>query len=454
MKRVVLVWPFDHCHSPSLSLLYQAKILNGSYDVSVVYSNQLFSSDNLSLPLEVQEEPERSLKKVASVVAKLDPDYVCIGSYRQHTPFIDRFAKQFRMQHDAALIATGYVPTFSPEEMLSLTPEIEFILRGESERSLKNLLDSLSKSQSQSEVKGLSMKKDGVFHHNPTDRIEDLDSLPLFDFEDIVGNRPKRIDIRSSLGCIMDCRFCGLHKMWPRPVRYHSEDYVLRQIKHLDSLYSMEFVHFIDEMFLCNVKRAESLAQAIHRNFPYLKWGCMFRNDTVSESVASLLKDSGLVNAAVGVESNNPKVLQFLQKTKSPSSYLAGINKNIDMLKEKLEFLELGFITGTPVETASDILSLIEFVQDIKNDRKELKDLRIALGRLVIYAGSDLYSRIGQFNMVKDEMRYSAYQKFFEAGYDRLFWAVPWNYLAENKNFRSHADYMEILSKAFEAART
>lgn len=452
MKRVVLVWPFDHCHSPGISLLYQAKILKDSYAVSVVYSNQLFSSDNLSLPLEVQEEPERSLKKVARVVAKLDPDYVCIGSYRQHTPFIDRFAKEFRMQHDAALIATGYVPTFSPEETLSLTPEIEFILRGESERSLKALLDSLSKSKGQSEVKGLSVKKDGVFHHNPADRIEDLDSLPLFDFEDIVGNRPKRIDIRSSLGCIMDCSFCGLHKMWQRPVRYHSEDYVLRQIRHLDRLYSMDFVHFIDEMFLCNVKRAGSLAQAIHRNFPFLKWGCMFRNDTVSESVASLLKDSGLVNAAVGVESNNPKVLQFLQKTKSPSSYLASLNKNIDMLKDKLEFLELGFITGTPVETESDILSLIEFVQAVKEDKKSLRELKIALGRLVFYPGSDLYSRLADFRMVKGNMQYSAYQKLFEGGYDHLFWAVPWGYLAENKNFRSHEEYYQFVYAAFLAA--
>lgn len=454
MKNIVLVWPFNHCYSPSLSLLYQAKILKQEgYDVNVIYSNLLFSHNNLSLPEEVKENPEQCFKEVILQVEKLEPDFVYLGSWREHAPFVDRFSKELKRRNpNLILINGGHNPTFVPEEVLTLTPEIDYLIRGEPEYVLKDLVKALSFGRSPANVKGISFRKQNQLCHTEQKSIDKLDKLPLIDFAELIGKFPSRIDIRTSRGCIMNCRFCNLYKMWPKPVRYHSTKYVIRQLKRLQKKYPSDYVHFIDEMFLCKLARAKTLVQNIKKEFPWLKWGAMIRNEFVTDKTISYLAKNGFCNTAVGIESINEKVLNFLNKTLNTHGYVSKINDTVKILKEKLEMLEIGLITGTPVENEKDIIDLINFVKTAKQDKGNLDVLRIALGRLVLYPGTQFWYDRKRFKMIKDEMNYNKYQTFFEKNYDNIFWAVPWNYLVKNNNFNNHQDYQNLLRMAFEVA--
>ena len=450
MKNITLVWPFNAYYSPSLSLLYQAKILEQKgFDVSVVFSNLLFSNDNLWLPKEVNENPKMALDKVIRTVEKQEPDAVFLGSWREHIPFVAEFSKNFKSRNPKIpLIVGGHTPTFIPEDVLSLMPGIDFIIRGEAEYVLPGLINSLNKPD---KVRGISYNNNGkIIHTSNQELIKELDKLPLIDFENVIGNKPQRVELRSSRGCIGQCSFCSLHKMWPKPIRFHSVGYVMRQIKHLKELYDFDYLHFIDEMFLSNPNHARKLALGIKQNFPRLKWGAMLRSDLVTKEAVEEMAKSGFCNTVIGVESVVPKVLEYLNKTNNPSKYIKQVPKSIKIIASFVDTLEIGMITATPVETKQDLIKMEEFIKSVKQEYEEKLDvLRIALGKLVLYPGTKLWEDYKQWKVkiFKEQKPYIGFEGFFYKNYSNIVWAVPWEYTIENPNFENNEKYSKLINE-------
>jgi len=454
MINVTCVWPLNHYYSPTLSLLYTAKVIKDQgYETSVIYSNLLFNRDNMSLPVEAAESPEHALQKIIRGVEKTHPESVFLGSWREHAPFVDKFSRQFKERNpDVILINGGHNPTFIPEKVLEQTPEIDYLIRGEPEMVLPKLLKQL-KGKNLNKVPGISYKKGKHYHHTALSVVKDIDNLPYIDYEDVIGNKPARFDLRTSRGCIMKCNFCNLYKMWPRPVRFHSNKYIIQQIKHLEDLYDFDYVHFIDEMYLCKVQRARTLAREIHQTFPELKWGGMIRNEFVTEKNIDILTSSGFCNAAVGVESNNPRVLKYLNKTLDTGSYIGKISGTLDIMKNRLDVLEVGLITATPVETARDIIDLIDFIKKIKASKGKLETLRIALGKLIVYPGTRLWEDLenGKIHMTKDRGTPNKYESYLSKDLDSV-WATPWKYTIDNPHIETREDYDNLLRLAYNTA--
>jgi radical SAM superfamily enzyme YgiQ (UPF0313 family) len=155
----------------------------------------------------------------------------------------------------------------------------------------------------------------------------------------------------------------------------------------------------------------------------------------------------------LGIESRNPKVLDYLNKTRNPQAYISRIDSTVKEAARHLDNLEIGLITGTPVETERDIVDMIDFVKTLKDLNADCS-LRTALGRLVVYPGTELWKNVGSYRMIKDQMNYSPYQQYFEGSYDHLLWAVPWNYLIHNPNFSDHSQYTSMLNLAFREAES
>ncbi len=170
MKRITLLWPFNEYYTPSISLLYESKVLKQEgFDVSVIFSNLLFSNENLRLPKETKENPKSALNSVVKTVEKQNPDAVFLGSWYEHIPFIAEFSKRFKSRNpNAALIVGGHTPTFMPEEVFGLVPEINVIIRGEAEYVLPELIKSFN---TPNKVKGISYKKNGKIIHNQNQEL-------------------------------------------------------------------------------------------------------------------------------------------------------------------------------------------------------------------------------------------------------------------------------------------
>uniref|UniRef100_A0A7V0Z482 B12-binding domain-containing protein n=1 Tax=candidate division WOR-3 bacterium TaxID=2052148 RepID=A0A7V0Z482_UNCW3 len=97
-----------------------------------------------------------------------------------HTRFesfrLARVAKSFNK--DIITIYGGIHATFTANETLRNIPEIDFIIRGEGEETLLELLKTFSTDQKYEKIRGLSFRKDDLPVDNPQAGRLHLDSLP------------------------------------------------------------------------------------------------------------------------------------------------------------------------------------------------------------------------------------------------------------------------------------
>ncbi|MFW6383500.1 MAG: B12-binding domain-containing radical SAM protein, partial [Nanoarchaeota archaeon] len=423
--RLVFLWPFNEYYAPSVTFIQRAKLAEkAGHDVKIIFSNLLFSKNNLGLAQDIVNNPQYYFKKVFEEVEKQKPALLYIETFDHwvsHLPFALKFAREYKKKHKQIITIGGFVPTFMPERLLKLSSDIDYILRGNSERTVLNFVSALEKDNPE-KAPAVSFKKEGrLIHNNEENTCINLDDIPFIDYENVLGNTPERIDIRTSKGCNMQCSFCSLHEFHKRPVRYNSKDYVKNQILHLKKLYAPKYIHIEDEMFLSKINRAIGISEVIRNNFPEIGWGAMIRNDLITEEILQTLSKNNFTNTAVGIESNNPKILKFLNKTYNTAQYIKKIEKNIELLAKYVKNVEIGLITGAPVENERDIIDMVDFVKQIKS--KKYNNLKIALGKLMVYPGTNLWQRYEneEFSMKKDDNT-TPFEKYFEKEYENIQW--------------------------------
>jgi len=159
----------------------------------------------------------------------------------------------------------------------------------------------------------------------------DYDWSPHFDVAGVL----------TSIGCVYKCKFCPQKEMGytERPI-----DKVLKELKWVTDRY--DYFEFLDNNVLANVNRFIEITNHVPKG---VKWGALMNLEKVNEEVLMKLKDNGLINIYIGIESFNKSDLEYFGKP----YYFKGIDPKVSM--EKL--LELGFnlhvflIRGLPNET-------------------------------------------------------------------------------------------------------
>lgn len=113
-------------------------------------------------------------------------------------------------------IIFGSHPTFLPEHALSMT-SVDYIILGEPEHSIMQLVESINNNDNYSEIPGIGFRTESGIKINKNSSIENLDSLPFLDvdmlpkdihyFNPIVKRMPY-ITTTTSRGCPGKCTFC------------------------------------------------------------------------------------------------------------------------------------------------------------------------------------------------------------------------------------------------------
>lgn len=120
----------------------------------------------------------------------------------------------------AIIVLGGPEPSCKPERSLQL--DVDFIVRGEGERSFLELLQALQGNKQLLEVKGISWLQDGEVKHNKAALQllkEEIDAISPADYS-LVHMAEKRTvgSVWRSRGCPQRCDFCEVWHIWPRYV--------------------------------------------------------------------------------------------------------------------------------------------------------------------------------------------------------------------------------------------
>lgn len=158
-------------------------------------------------------------KSLRKILEDEKPDVVGVG---ESLPYIYEGLKVLKiakeLNPDVVTIAGGHFHSHMPQYSLGNYPELDFIVRYEGEKYLKDLLEALRNGGDISTVKSLAYRDNGrIEETEPGSLIENLDSLPMPDYDAMPIEKyapfgklwPKAITVQASRGCPMNCSYCS-----------------------------------------------------------------------------------------------------------------------------------------------------------------------------------------------------------------------------------------------------
>ncbi len=303
------------------------------------------------------------------------------------------------------LIESVVAPVY-PKRFLSDFPDLDFIVRGQPEVIIPNLLknrDNLDK------IKGLAFRENGEIKlTEAANPIDNLDQLPFmnysqFDVESysvpiqvapFYEKNFKGIRMRTTRDCPYGCPFCiigssiwrGYNKKW----RAMSPKRVVDEVQYVLEKYHLEAIFFWDETFTLDQKRAEKICDLIiDRNLSFY-WRCLTRIDCVNKNLLEKMRQAGCLMIEYGLESGNPDVRNQLKKRFSNDDVIkvvkqtrdSGINVNCD------------FIIGLPWETNDTLKDTLSLAKEVLADN-------VHLTMAFPYPDTDFYRIAKQENLIE-----------------------------------------------------
>ncbi len=231
------------------------------------------------------------------------------------------------------IIFFGPTPTYWPEKFLK--DENVYVVRGEPEYTLRELVLSLNTRSGVEHIKGVSyLSKGQVVHNPPRELIDTLDELPfpardLMDkyknkyFYPKLRTRPVTL-VLASRNCPYRCTYCvpcslsfavelEYKKYFGKkpPVRLRSAQNIIAEFKLLKEQ-GYKAVEFLDDNFVWGEARTREICRGIKNTG--IIWGCQSRADLLTEP---LVKEMAVANCRyvdIGVESFDQKILDDVKK--------------------------------------------------------------------------------------------------------------------------------------------
>jgi len=271
---------------------------------------------------------------------------------------------------------------------------IDFIVRGEGERTLLELIKELEKTGPDlRKVKGIAFREDNqIIETPPQPLIENLDELPLPAYELMPMQEygksrflfsPGGITIHHSRGCTNSCKFCvwwvqmaerkvengkvSIHPRW----RTKSAEHTIEEIKLLYGKYKKRFLIFVDDSWNINPNWNEEFAERLLKENMKLGWFAFMRADLIlrdeKAGIFKKLVDSGLSHISIGVERADNTDLKDMGKNCYSQEM---IKECMYILKHKYPqvFRQATFIIGIRNETRDSILNQLQFAKEIAAD--------------------------------------------------------------------------------------
>ena len=278
-------------------------------------------------------------------------------------------------------VVGGEHPSALPEESLN-RDYIDFVVIGEGEYTMRDLMRSVSDGGDFSGIGGLGYKTEGgVVVNEKRSFIENLDELPLparhllpmqtyFDTnipQSGTSLRSPNTPMMTSRGCPGRCVFCATAKFWGNRQRTRSVQKVLDEMEHLIERYGVREVQFIDDNLTLEKGRAVELFEGMVERRLDLVWNTPQGIAVwgLDEEVLEKMKRSGCYEITLGIESGDPDVLKNIVRKPISMPKIEHIVKTA----RKLGIITKGyFVVGLPGETKEQMQKTFDFAKRLRLD--------------------------------------------------------------------------------------
>ncbi|MGQ0552761.1 MAG: B12-binding domain-containing radical SAM protein [Planctomycetota bacterium] len=395
IRRVLLMFPPTRLGKellprlmPPLGISHLASVIRDDYEVRLLDASGEDFENVVDLPRGFRRTG-MSYDAIRAVIEEWQPDFVgmtCLFS--SVWPVVREVCELIKDVDPGILTACGGChPTFLTRRCMDEEPALDFIVKGEGEYALRDLLKALNSGGELRLVDGLAFREGGdatggageVFINEKVGYIPDLDALPypardmlnleLYSggtFHGISETHRKVAVMYSSRGCAAKCIFCSSVEFWGHEYRHRSPESLLDEMEYLVNTYGIQEIQFEDDNLTQNKRRARlifegMIARGLHEK---IVWNtpngiALWALDI---ELLRLAKKAGCYQLTLAIESGNQEVLDNV------------IHKPLQLdkareLAREIKALDLDtnafFIIGFPGETLANMRETFQFARDL-----------------------------------------------------------------------------------------
>lgn len=263
-------------------------------------------------------------------------------------------------------------------ESIAKHPLVDFVVRGEGEDTMVELVNCIRDKREPTDVKGISYKitKEKI-KYNPDRPFIDMDRIGVLPYN-LINITKYPLDktgfpINTSRGCPHRCKFCYNLVYNKRIWRSQSPDNVINSVKHIVDKYGIRNFQFqVDDEFFINKKRVENICKKIIEEKLNIEWTSFNRADSIarySGEFMNLIKQAGCKEIYIGGESGSKRMLEYISKGIDPEDIVIASRKCSEYGIVPI----ISFMTAFPSETEQDrreTFRIIDRIIDINPNAK------------------------------------------------------------------------------------
>jgi radical SAM superfamily enzyme YgiQ (UPF0313 family) len=308
-----------------------------------------------------------------------------------------------RQAPELPILLGGPHATMLARPILEAYNPFDVVVRHEAEQTLPLVLDRLP-TRDYDDIPGITWRSTtGLRETAGAPRIDDLDSLPILNYDlypmDQLDLQLMRVE--AGRGCPFACTFCSTATFFQRRYRLKSPQRLVAEMNAVRDRYAPTEFKLDHDLFTVNRRKVQEFCDAVtgygHR------WRVSARVDCVDEELLEQMAAAGCVGLYFGVETGSRR----MQKISAKRLRLDLVVPTLDMCERLGIEATASFITGYPEEEAPDQDATLELLGGMFSRPREacLPQLHI----LTPEPGTPLWEALG------DSLRFDGYATPFNS---------------------------------------
>jgi anaerobic magnesium-protoporphyrin IX monomethyl ester cyclase len=373
-SRENMIWP-------QVSLAQMAALLHPTYSVKIV--------DAIA--------ERMSWQAFKQVLERYQPRYY-LTQVTAPTLENDMYGTFLAKARGARTIAFGTHVTPIPRETMRSYATLDYILHGEPDLTIRDLLDHLEGKigERPPEIEKLFASEPGYRTTVGENGLVDLGGIRglvwrrgdeialnamrpfIASLDDLPMPLHERLPLQqylmplmkgpftfivTSRGCTAGCTYCIKHVSYQYGVRVRSPEKIMEELWLLNKL-GIHNIHMYADLFTIHRDQVVDLCRLIIKEGLKIKWTCNSRVDYVDEEMLQLMGQAGCWFISWGIESGNEQILRHAKKGAYPDKAERALR-----WAKQAGIANWGyFIIGLPGETEATIRQTIDFAKKLPLD--------------------------------------------------------------------------------------
>ncbi|MAG31025.1 MAG: hypothetical protein CL908_09065 [Deltaproteobacteria bacterium] len=320
--------------------------------------------------------PHVAVGRIVDEVLDAEPEVIGITTWTHLYHVCCDLAKAFkRRRPDVTIVMGGPHVTIFPAETLDEEPACDYVIAGEGEIAMVELLAVLDPNDGEwtadriGEIAGLSWRGESGPVKNPTrginTEIEDL-PFPARDVMEIekyplrAWDGERMTTMMTSRGCPYACTYC-FKGLFGRRYITTPNDLIIAEMEEIHEKYGITHFYFVDDLFVVNINRLMDFVDRMKERNLGFRWQALARVDRLEKEHYVAMAEAGCSKIHYGIETGDPEVMIRVDK----EATLEQVHNAVTWCHEAGVMAKGYFMIGLPGDTEESVERTIDMACDL-----------------------------------------------------------------------------------------